>query len=146
MKQQVLTIALSDNETNDLIKLSQILSMVGYFVCLSSPTSSEMINGLRTMSDPPYLCIITVEDNQTDIGEICCSIRKINEDIKIIIQSTKPLHAQITGESASTPNMFCRKDISFPKALLESIRELFKDQIVIVGVQDDGLEFVKLVE
>lgn len=144
MKQPVLTIAIADDNLLVRINLAQLLVGLGYHVCLVSPNGQELVDSIQLMSDPPHLCIVDINMEPLNGYETCQAIKAHDEDIKVIAYS---LAAENKNDIFQYKHRFdairCKTDPI--QALLDSIKELFKDQIVITGIQKDYLEVVKLI-
>ena len=144
MKQPILTIAIADDNLGIRVNLTQLLSEIGYHVCLVSPNGQELVESIKLMSDPPHLCIVDLRMSPLNGFETCDAIREYNSDIKVIAYSVAAYVDDDNSGLAKTFDAVCSKADPI-QVLLDSIKDLFKDQIVITGIHKDYLEVIKLV-
>lgn len=144
MKQPVLTIAIADDNLPIRVNLAHLLSGLGYHVCLVAPSGQELLDSIKLMSDPPHLCIVDLNMAPMNGYETCNAIKAYNSDIKVIAYSLEEINENHKYKYEFSFDSICSKAAPI-QGLLDSIKSLFRDQIVITGIHDDYLEVIKLV-
>lgn len=144
MKQPILTIAIADDNLPIRVNLAHLLSGLGYHVCLAAPNGRELVDSIKIMSDPPHLCIIDLNMTPLNGYEACNAIKTYNGDIKAIAYSLEEINENNKYKYEFSFDSICSKAAPI-QDLLDSIKNLFKDQIVITGIHKDYLEAIKLV-